>query len=162
MGSDHKLGEGTQTSSQTESLQIYTSLLLTRIALLQKELCSAKSEISSNSMLSEKIRKSNTDLRNQVYNTNSEIVRIQRNHLSELSRISSVLTEEQKCQVSAKKAEEDEKNKHLIANEEKQDMIPTSDNYEAKSDKQEVVGVKKSEWLKMEVELNKVLSLIHI
>ena len=163
VGSDHKLGGGNQTSNQTESLQtqIYTSLLLTRIALLQKELCSAKSEVSSNSMLSDKIRKSNTDLRNQVYNTNSEIVRIQRNHLSELSRISSVLTEEQKCQVSAKKAEEDEKNKQHLSDDEKED-IPTSDNYEAKSNKQEVVGVKKSEWLKMEVELNKVRALLGV
>ena len=137
--------------------EIYTSLLYTRIALLQKELHSTKNDLSSHIALSDKARKINTELRNQVYNANSEVVRIQKTHLSEITRISSVLTEEQKYQVSALKGKENEANENDV---EKERAFQSSQ--KEKDDEDVILNVKKIDWDNMHTEINKVRALLGV
>ena len=136
--------------------EIYTSLLYTRIALLQKELHSTKNDLSSHMALSDKARKINTELRNQVYNANSEVVRIQKTHLSEITRISSVLTEEQKYQVSASKDKENEANENDVEKER------TFQDSKKEKDDDVILNVKKIDWDNMHTEINKVRALLGV
>ena len=136
--------------------EIYTSLLYTRIALLQKELHSTKNDLSSHIALSDKARKINTELRNQVYNANSEVVRIQKTHLSEITRISSVLTEEQKYQVSASKDKENEANENDVEKER------TFQDSKKEKDDDVILNVKKIDWDNMHTEINKVRALLGV
>ena len=149
--------EGPNSSDpKNEENEIYTSLLYTRLALLQKELHSTKNDLSSHIALSDKARKINTELRNQVYNANSEVVRIQKTHLSEITRISSVLTEEQKYQVSALK---DKKNE---ANEDDVEKEGTFQDAQKEKDEDVILNVKKIDWDNMHTEINKVRALLGV
>ena len=151
-------GESSGKAGEPKSTEIYISLLLSRIALLQKELGSTKCELSNHVLIIDKIRKSNAELRNQVYNSNSQIVRIQKDHLSELSNITSVMTEEQKCKLSliVPTTSTNEENQNT-----KQNVIETkSEEQMYNVNKDEVMTVRKSDWLGMDVELNKVRALL--
>merc|ERR1712223_1564333 len=86
--------------------RIFISLLFTRIAFLQKELQSTKNEFLYQSNQYNNTRKAHAEMQSQVQNSNSEIIRLQKNHLSEIYQLSSVLSEDQKCQVSTLKGAE--------------------------------------------------------
>ena len=125
------------------------------MALLQKELMSAKNELSNHMGLHDKARKNNTDLRNQVYNANSEVIRLQKNHLSEITRISSVLNEEQKCEVALIKDKVSE-------NTQMHEETPTMTYVFEKVDNEALITVKKFDWLNLQTELNKVRALLGV
>lgn len=155
-GTSEKINsEGSNSANPNhEENEIYTSLLYTRLALVQKELHSTKNDLSSHIALSDKARKINTELRNQVYNANSEVVRMQKTHLSEITKISSVLTEEQKYQVSELK---DKENENDVEKER-----TFQDSQKEKDDEDVILNVKKIDWDNMRTEINKVRALLGV
>ena len=131
--------------------RIFISLLFTRIAFLQKELQSTKNEFSYQSNLYNNARKANAELQNQVKNSNSEIMRLQTSHLSEINLLSSVLSEEQKCKVSILKTTEANEN-----TKNKQSMHSNSEN------ENPVMTVQKADWTNLQSELTKVRALLGV
>jgi hypothetical protein len=154
-GDATSIGDYYLASNESKDTRMFISLLYTRIALLQKELLATNNELSNHMNLNDKARKNNTDLRNQVYNANSEVIRLQKNHLSEVTRISSVLNEEQKCEVSLRK---DKENENTQMNEE----TPTMSYVFEKVDVDALMTVKKFDWLNLQTELNKVRALLGV
>ena len=148
-------GEKTnETSPEIKDTRIFISFLYTRIALLQKELHATKNEHSHHLILSDKARKTNTELRKQLYNANSEVIRMQKNHLSELNRVSSVLSEDQKSQLSTLKVKDNEHDVDGV-------QQPIS-NSEENIDEERLITVDKTEWHSLQTELNKIRALLGV
>ena len=131
--------------------RIFISLLFTRIAFLQKELQSTKNEFLYQSNQYNNTRKAHAEMQSQVQNSNSEIIRLQKNHLSEIYQISSVLSEDQKCQVSMLKG-----TKVNESSKEKTTNSQVNDNEHS------VMTVQKEDWLSLQSELNKVRALLGV
>ena len=145
--------------SENSETTIYISLLQTRIALLQKELYATKNELSNHMVLSDKARKSNTELRNQVYHANSKVLRLQKNHLSDLSRITSVLSEDQKCQVSLLKRNEDKNN---ASNEITDKESAEDEDIDVKYNQEGTMIIMENDWLNMKSEIKSVRALLGV
>ena len=96
-------------------------------------------------------RKAHAEMQSQVQNSNSEIIRLQKNHLSEIYQLSSVLSEDQKCQVSMLKG-----TKVNESSKEKTTNSQVNDNEHS------VLTVQKEDWLSLQSELNKVRALLGV
>ena len=137
--------------SEPSDSRIFISLLFTRIAFLQKELESTKNEFLYQSNLYNNARKSNKDLKTQVSDCNSEIIRLQKSHLSEISRLSSVLNDDQKCQVS------------LLRNSEADEQSCDKPKCSPESNEElALMTIRKVEWLGLQSELGKVRALLGV
>ena len=112
---------------------------------------STKNEFLYQSNQYNNTRKAHAEMQNQVQNSNSEIIRLQKNHLSEINRLSSVLSEDQKCQVSMLKASE--------VNESSKEKTSTS---QVNDNEHAVMTVQKEDWLSLQSELKKVRALLGV
>ena len=112
---------------------------------------STKNEFLYQSNQYNNTRKAHAEMQNQVQNSNSEIIRLQKNHLSEINRLSSVLSEDQKCQLSMLKASE--------VNESSKEKTTTS---QIDDNEQAGMTVQKEDWLSLQSELKKVRALLGV
>ncbi len=78
----------------------YLALLNARLGIVIKELSSLKSENNRNVNELERSLKKCTDLRSQAAEANGRLLRNQQQHVSELGRVASLLTEDQKLKLS--------------------------------------------------------------
>lgn len=79
---------------------VYVGLLVARLALLTTELDARRREHSSVVHELDKSRKISSELKKQLTTTKTELLNCQQRHLAELSRITSMLTDCQKNELS--------------------------------------------------------------
>lgn len=97
---DEATAELENASTENSNVDVYVGLLVTRVALLTTELEARRREHSSVVGELEKSRRIVSELRKRDSGLNAELLRRDQRHLAELSRITSVLTEAQKTQLS--------------------------------------------------------------
>lgn len=80
---------------------LYIALLSARYSLLNAELGASRRENAEVVQLLDKERTSNRRLKREAVIASSEMIRVQREHLAEATRVQAVLTEEQKATLAA-------------------------------------------------------------
>ena len=96
---DPDLASGKESAQKDASSSIYLALLSARYSLLNTELSTVRKEHHEIVELLEKERSSNNALKQDSLIASSDMVRTQREYLTEITRIQAVLTEEQKAEI---------------------------------------------------------------
>ena len=143
---------------------IYLALLSARFSLLNSEMSAAKRETREVADLLDKERVTVKNLKQEAVIANSEMVRCQKEHMAEISRIHSVLTDEQKVQMN--KPQSPDATSTLSATNSSADSSPSIHESFASDDSMSNANmtriVSNVEWEELQKELQKVRALLGV
>ena len=138
--------QSSQASAVGENHAVFITLLNARLALVVKELNELRTQNDRNQADLERSVKKCADLRSQTAEANGRLLKCQQKHAAELTRVASVLSEDQKLQLSSagtsrQSSTSEDQNVNLIAEE---------------------IVINRAEWDTLQSELDKMRALLGI